>query len=333
MSLPTTQKALVIDGPKKASVKTTKTIPKLRPDYILVKVHAIALNPTDWKHLDYMPSPGHILGCDYSGTVVAVGDNVTKSWKPGDRVAGGVHGSNALEPEDGAFAQYIVAKGDVQMRMPDKMSFEEAATLGIGCITVGQALYQNLKLPKPDSPDTKGTTVLIYGGSTATGTLAIQFAKLSGLRVLTTCSKHNFDLVKSLGADEVFDYSSSSCGKDISKATSNGLQYAFDTISTDDSQKICYEGLSTTAPAHYASLLAKQSSPRKLQSEGHTLAYSFTGEMLKFGETEIPAKPEDLVFGTIWATEVEKLLAEGKIKVHPIDIRKGGLAGIEEGLE
>ena len=333
MSLPATQKAVVIDGPKKASVKTTRTIPKLRPDYILVKVHSIALNPTDWKHIDYMPSPGCVVGCDFSGTVVAVGDQVTKSWKPGDRVAGFVHGSNAVEPEDGAFAEYIVAKGDLQLRLPDQMSFEEAATLGVGCITIGQSLYQSLKLPKPDSPDTKGTDLLIYGGSTATGTLGIQFAKLSGLRVLTTCSKHNFDLVKSLGADEVFDYSSSSCGKDINKATSNSLQYAFDTISSDDSQKICYEALSTTAPAHYSALLPKQSSPRKLQYEAATMGYTATGESYTIRGNDIPAKPEDFVFGTSWVTEVEKLLADGKIKVHPVEVRKGGLDAVEEGLD
>ena len=153
-------------------------IPKLRPEYILVKVHCIALNPTDWKAVDNNASKGAICGCDYSGVVEEVGKDVTKSFKKGDRVCGMAHGSNALNHEDGAFAEYIVAKGDVQMHVPDKMSFEDAATWGVGIATVGQAMYQALELPLPTSPSKEAFPVLIYGGSTATGTLAIQFAKL-----------------------------------------------------------------------------------------------------------------------------------------------------------
>jgi NADPH:quinone reductase-like Zn-dependent oxidoreductase len=87
------------------------------------------------------------------------------------------------------------------------LSFEEAATLGVGVTTVGQGLYQSLKLPLPDKPATEKTYLLIYGGSTATGSLAIQYAKLSGLTVGVTCSPKNFDYVKSLGAGKSHLYS------------------------------------------------------------------------------------------------------------------------------
>ena len=123
-----------------------------------------------------------------------------------------------MNHEDGAFQDYIVAKGDVQIKIPDNLSFEEASTLGVGITTsvqpipsycldhltyphsVGQALYQSLQLPLPNKPSTEKSALLIYGGSTATGSLAIQYAKLSGMTVLVTCSSHNFDYVKSLGA-------------------------------------------------------------------------------------------------------------------------------------
>jgi NADPH:quinone reductase-like Zn-dependent oxidoreductase len=72
----------------------------------------------------------------------------------------------------------LIAKGDVQFKIPDHLSFEEAATLGIGITTVGQGLYQSLGLPLPTQPAKEKYPILIYGGSTATGTLAIQFAKL-----------------------------------------------------------------------------------------------------------------------------------------------------------
>lgn len=86
-------------------------------------------------------------------------------------------GNNANH-ETGAFAEYVIAKGDVQLKIPDRLSFEEAATLGVGITTVGQGLYQSLGLPLPDQPAEEKFPILIFGGSTATGTIAIQFAKL-----------------------------------------------------------------------------------------------------------------------------------------------------------
>lgn len=173
-------KALVIDG-KQARLDTRRRVPELRDDTILVKPMAIALNPTDWKHIAYgRAKDGCIIGCDYAGVVEAVGKAVTKSWQPGDRVFGCGHGSNLVNPDDGVFAEYAVVKGDVQMRMPNDLSFEKAATIGLGSVTVGQGLYQKalgLRLPK-DVPDKDGDYVLIYGGTTATGGLAIQYAKL-----------------------------------------------------------------------------------------------------------------------------------------------------------
>lgn len=83
-----------------------------------------------------------------------------------------------MDKETGAFAEHILAKGDLQIKIPENLSFEEASTLGVGISTVGQGLYQSLGLPLPDHPSKEKTPLLIYGGSTATGTLAIQYAKL-----------------------------------------------------------------------------------------------------------------------------------------------------------
>ena len=172
------QKAIEIQGPRDAQIVTNRRIPHLRDDYMLIKTAAVALNPTDWKHIDFMAPPGAISGCDFAGVVEEVGGKVKKPFKKGDRVCGMCHGANRLQLEDGAFAEYIVAKGDMQMIVPPQMTFEEAATLGVGVVTVGQALYQSLQLPLPTAPAKEALPVLIYGGSTATGTLGIQFAKL-----------------------------------------------------------------------------------------------------------------------------------------------------------
>lgn len=175
-------KAVVIRGTE-ARVERDRALPKLRDDYVLVKTEAVALNPTDWKHVTFgLGADGALVGCDFSGVVQEVGPAVTKAWRIGDRICGVVHGGNSYQLEDGAFAEYIVAKGDIQLRIPDNMTFTQAATIGLGATTVGQGLYQQaLKLPLPSTSSPQGRegpNILIYGGSTATGALGIQYARL-----------------------------------------------------------------------------------------------------------------------------------------------------------
>ena len=150
-----------------------------------------------------------------------MGAEVTKQFKKGDRIAGFTHGVSNVEKEDGAFGEYAVVKGDIQMKIPDNVTDDEAATLGVGISTVGQGLYQSLGLPLPGSGKADAP-LLVYGGATATGTLAIQFAKLSGCDVITTCSPKNFDFVKSLGASAAFDYKEENVGQKV--CTSKGWE-------------------------------------------------------------------------------------------------------------
>ncbi|EPE32021.1 GroES-like protein [Glarea lozoyensis ATCC 20868] len=206
--------AIIVQKPGEIEFQGT-TIPTLRDEYLLVNTKAVALNPSDWKHVDYLAKPGTIIGCDYAGEVLEVGSAVKKPFKKGTRVCGFCHGGNSVNQSVGAFGEIITVKGDIQIEIPSNLSYEEAATLGVGITTVGQGLYQSLELPLPNQPTAEKTYILIYGGSTATGALAIQFAKLSGLTVVTTCSPGNFEYVKSLGADAAFDYNSPTCAKDI----------------------------------------------------------------------------------------------------------------------
>ena len=213
MSLPTpTHNRAIVKKSTGNAVVTGVPVPKLRDGYMLVKTAAVALNPADWTDIDYDGGyEGCVVGLDYAGTVVAVAASggTKKIFSTGDRVCGPVHGCNSAHREDGAFAEYIVVKADLQMHIPDHISFESAATLGCGILTIGQGLYQSLGLSLPtlegDVEET-GKWILIYGGSSSTGTLAIQFAKLSGYKVVTTCSPRNFELVRGLGADVVLDY-------------------------------------------------------------------------------------------------------------------------------
>jgi len=168
---------------------------------VLVKVRAASVNPLDWHYMRGTPyllrfmsglgAPDETgLGVDFSGTVEAVGSNVSR-FKPGDDVFGGA---------DGAFAEYVVLAEDGSLAMkPDNISFEQAASAPIAAITALQALRDQGNL-KP------GQKVLINGASGGVGTFAVQIAKSFGAEVTGVCSTRNVEMVRSIGADQVFDY-------------------------------------------------------------------------------------------------------------------------------
>ncbi|TGO39130.1 hypothetical protein BHYA_0060g00430 [Botrytis hyacinthi] len=322
-------------------------IPRFRDDYILVKTIAVAINPTDWQTVDEKPSPRTkgptLLGCDFAGIVVEIGKGVKKEWKKGDRIAGMAHGvkwicltsadvntGNDIEPEDGTFATYIVVKGDVVFHIPDSVSFEEAASLGVGITTVALGFYKYLSLPLLTK-----FPILIYGGSSATGTLAIQFAKLlrerSGLKVITTSSPRNFELLKSLGTDHVLDYHDPNCGAEIRSLTQNKLHHVFDTIATQSSAQICADALSTSGEKIYVNLMGIEM-PRDDVKNIFFLGYSVTGEEYEIEGEVWPAASEDFELGKTAFVLLERLLQKGLIKNHPVKIMNGGLKGILEGM-
>ncbi len=168
---------------------------------VLVKVHAASVNPLDWHFVRGTPyflrlmsglgAPNDTsLGVDFAGTVEAVGSNV-KRFKPGDEVFGG---------ENGAFAEYVTVGEDRALAMkPANVSFEQAASAPIAAITALQALRDKGQL-KP------GQKVLINGASGGVGTFAVQIAKSFGAEVAGVCSTRNVEMVRSIGADHVVDY-------------------------------------------------------------------------------------------------------------------------------
>ncbi|PYI06700.1 GroES-like protein [Aspergillus sclerotiicarbonarius CBS 121057] len=326
-----TQRAVIVTEPKTAGLVSSHAIPKLRDDYVLVKTVSVGLNPSDWKHIDFLSPPGVLLGGDYSGVVEAVGKDVKLSWKKGDRICGSAHGGNAVQSEDGSFAEYIVVKGDLQLRIPEHLSFQEAATLGSGIHTVGQSLYQTLGLALPTQPTQDATPILIYGGSTSVGTLAIQCAKLSGYQVFTTCSPHNFDLVCGLGADVVFDYNDPESAAHIRKQTNDGLKLVLDCISLPPSVDFSDRALSTEG-GEYLSLLPAKINRANVNSR-FILVYTTLGEAFNFGDLPFPAKPEDFAHAKNFTKVAQALLDQGKIKAHPPKVGKDGLRGVLKGID
>jgi NADPH:quinone reductase-like Zn-dependent oxidoreductase len=181
--LPATQRAIVQAAeapPGTLEVCENRPLPDILPNQVMVKVAAVALNPCDWKMPTNMPCPGAVDGSDYSGTIVKVGEAVTSDLQIGDRVAGAQHASNPLNPRSGAFTEYVAVFQDQLWKVPDHMAWDEAAALGWAVVgSVGLALFKALKLPgSPEEPVKKPMYALVYGGATASGTIAIQLLKL-----------------------------------------------------------------------------------------------------------------------------------------------------------
>jgi NADPH:quinone reductase-like Zn-dependent oxidoreductase len=184
-------------------VVSYEDVPKPVPadDEVLVKVHAASVNPLDWHYLEGTPYMVRIgagfgkpkdprLGVDFAGTVEAVGKNVTR-FKPGDQVFGG---------KFGAFAEYVSVRQTRALALkPSNMTFEQAAAVPIAGVTALQALRAAGHLHA-------GEKVLINGASGGVGTFAVQIAKSYGADVTGVCSTKNVELVRSIGADRVIDY-------------------------------------------------------------------------------------------------------------------------------
>ncbi len=337
LSLPSTQTAITAVQGGSLVVSNEAPVANLDPDMIIVKNAAVSVNPVDTKVAGSYSTPGAISGCDFAGTVLAVGSAVKRSIQAGDRVCGIVMGMNPSEPAVGSFATYVGAPGDLTLTLPASVTFETGCALGTAFATAGLALFHSLDLPgTPRRPAEKRLPVLVYGGSTATGTAAIQLLRLSGLDPIATCSPRHFDLVKSYGALEAFDYRSPDCGARIRARTNNGLRYALDCITSRDSIGICYGALGRaggkyTALDPYPEAIAQT---RKVVKADWVMGPVMIGKDIAWPPPHrFEGNKELRRFGEEWFQVLQWLLDEGRIRTHPLNVSTGGLAGVLDGLE
>ncbi len=337
MSLPVTQPAITATQDGSLAVSFDAPVPTLDPDMILVRNAAVSVNPVDTKLDGPYSTPGAISGCDFDGTVVAVGSAVSHRRHVGERVCGAVMGMNPLEPAVGAFATYVGASGDLVLAVPDGVTFETASALPTVFNTSGLALFKSLGLhTTPSNPAEKPFPVLVYGESTATGTAAIQLLKLSGLDPVVTCSPHNFDLVKSYGAIAAFDYRSGTCAADIRAFTKNSLRYVLDCITTQESIKLCYAAIGRaggkyTALDPYPEAVAKT---RRVVVADWVLGPTMLGKDIAWPAPHGGQGSDDFrKFGEEWTNVLQRLLDEGKIKSHPLKVIKGDFHDVRQGME
>ena len=209
-------KAMVQDTYGSAEVLELRDIdkPEIGDDQVLVRVRAAGVNPADWaimNGLPYIARPVYglrkpknaVRGTDVAGQVEAVGHGVTR-FRPGDEVFGWCIG---------AYAEYASASEDALALKPANLTFEQAASVPMAGLVAFQALRDHGNVQA-------GQSVLINGASGGIGTFAVQIAKSLGAQVTGVCSTRNMDMVRSIGADHVIDYT-------VEDFTQSGQRYDF----------------------------------------------------------------------------------------------------------
>jgi len=276
-------KAVVINeyGDESVLNYTDVERPEPQSDEVLIKVHAAAINPVDWKIRDglgemfglRLPT---ILGCEIAGTVEQAGAEV-KNFRTGDEVFGYI---SLLR--NGGYAEYTIAKESEIALKPKNLDFENAAAIPVGALTSWRAMFDLAHLQS-------GQRILIHGAAGGVGSMAVQFAKAKGAIVTGTASGKNEEFVRSLGADEFIDYTVRKF-EDVVK----NVDVVFDTVGGDTLERsfqVLKKGgflVTTTAP------------PSKEKAEEFGVQVAMVNVQPSAEQLE----------------EVSQLIDEGKLKTH-----------------
>ena len=200
--------------------------PVIAADEILIKIKAAGVNPVDWKAtMNGIFNPPHILGSDIAGIIEATGSNV-KNYKPGDEVIGSLEWA-----KQGAFAEFVATKEKFITLKPKNLPWTESGAVPLAALTAWQGLFNHGNLQSSQK-------VIIHAAAGGVGLFALQFAKWKGAYVVATASERNIDFLKSVGADEVIDYTKYK----LTDKTSNA-DVVFDSVATPEVQLESFKAL------------------------------------------------------------------------------------------
>ncbi|GME78516.1 unnamed protein product [Ambrosiozyma monospora] len=350
-SIPATQTALQVTGSTDPLLKYAKNaiVPKPGPNDILLRVKANAINPADWKRISSGKFPSNVVpGADASGEVVAIGSKV-KGFQIGDHISSFKSGGHTVE-NGGGFQEYTLIDPYLSINYGKRLmcdlenyvvtagpvtTFEGAASVPTGLVTVGLSFYHNLQLSF-DKSQQKDKKIVIWGGATATGFLGVQVAKkVFGLTVLAVASSKNHKTLKKAGADYTFDYHDPNVVQEIQKVGGENLVFGYDTVANHSTINQLYRALSSTKPVILENLLGLTEDIIEEPRDNVKLTYSLgslaRGDLLVGGQT-IPSSPEFQASHLAFWKEIQKYIIDGTIEHAPLWVLPNGLGSIEEAL-
>ncbi|HEX5168639.1 MAG TPA: NADP-dependent oxidoreductase [Cyclobacteriaceae bacterium] len=200
--------------------------PVIAADEILIKVKAAGVNPVDWKAtIRGIFNPPHILGSDIAGIIESAGSDV-KNYKPGDEIIGSLEWA-----KQSAFAEFVATKEKFITQKPKNLTWAESGAVPLAALTAWQGLFDHGNLQK-------GQKVIIHAAAGGVGLFALQFAKWKGAYVVATASERNIEFLRSLGADEIIDYTKHR----LADKTKNA-DIVFDSVATPEAQLESFKAL------------------------------------------------------------------------------------------
>ncbi|GAA5933161.1 zinc-binding alcohol dehydrogenase family protein [Sporobolomyces koalae] len=339
-TLPPTQSALLVHGPRQAYQLESTPIPTLNSDdEVLVRVEAVGLNPVDYKSVLYnfaLPVLPALNGRDLAGTIVKIGSRVER-YKVGDRVF--AVSTNYRDYRTSSFQQYAVASEHCLGLAPPSVSIEQSAALGVGASTAAIALSSALGLtirnfasfawndgsegeldPATLPPRAeRGDYILVWGASCVTGYFACQFARIAGLRVIAVaCEKKHGERLQAIGVDHVVDrHDPVQAIAEVRALTGDSLKLALDCVGAQTAA-YAQEALSSTGESWIVGLSGL---PKQLRSGVHGRA--------------VPIKTfhTNARVGRGLMRLIEDLIESDELVLPSVTVIEGGLAAVNEGLD
>ena len=342
--------ALILNASSKTASVQSRPIPKPNPGELLIKVHAIALNPVDAIYV-FKPlgASGRTVGTDFAGVVVSSGSGSTDGQlQPGQKVAGFLQGACSVNDRPGAFTEYLTCPADLVWRVPDSVPLGAAASVSLCALTAAQALFYRLGLKAPfdwgASTDRNQGTVsdtvstryfFIYGASTSVGMYAAQLLRRSAevsrepIKLIGAASKARFSMLQAepYGFDALVDYREEDWPEQIRKLTGGaGADWAYDCISEGSTvRRVSITLRKNGKVAVVRSKAYGAWDPSGLPEDVETVygaVWEGLGEEVHYNQFVIPASPETRAFAVAfygWLSGGEQ------IKANPIRLMPGGL--------
>jgi NADPH:quinone reductase-like Zn-dependent oxidoreductase len=261
-------KALILNAEDHTANIHSILQPTPAPNELLVRVHAISLNPIDPLYVAHpLASTGRTIGSDFAGTIASLGSSIpsTSNLSIGNQVSGFLQGACSVNERPGAFAEYLTIPWDLVWKVPENIKIGEAAGVSLVALTAAQGMWYRLGLPTPfafeknklldehpewtshhkeEKNQTDTLNFFIYGASTSVGLYAAQMVRLSAeasgkkIRLFGAASKARWGMLKSepYGYEHLVDYRDGDWPEQIQKlADGKGMNYAYDCISEGES--------------------------------------------------------------------------------------------------